>query len=401
MAARVASRRIWGKIGSCAPVSRGQNVKISTRRNSPTLTPSIPTAAYRGTVTVQPETTASSTPAPSTASSRPEQATPDAPTAPTASATDAPAAAPAPAPAPGPSAPLASARGTLHHVEIWVPDLEEARASWGWLLTELGYSPFQSWDTGFSMRLGGTYLVFEQSSALSSDEHDRLRPGLNHLALHSGSQARVDRLYAAAQENGWTPLFADRYPWAGGKPSDGRPGHYAAFLLNAAGFEVELVAAPADVVLRPLLSADLDVFFRMEQDREANRIAAFTVKDPTDRGRFDARWTVLREDPQVTARTILVGGRVAGSISTYVEDGEHELTYWIGREFWGRGIATKALRAILAEVPDRPMHARTAKDNIGSLTVLRRCGFEVVSEDSGFANGRGEVVEEFILALKD
>ena len=380
-------------------MSRGPNVKISTHRKPPTLPALALPSAYRGDVTVQPETTASSTPQPSTATSRPEQAGSVAPTAPPAAATVAPPV--APAPSPGPAAPLASARGALHHLEIWVPDLEEARVSWGWLLTELGYAPFQSWDTGFSLRLGGTYLVFEQSSALSSAEHDRLRPGLNHLALHSGSQARVDRLYAAAQQHGWTPLFDDRYPWAGGKPSDGRPGHYAAFMQDAAGFEVELVAAPADVVLRPLLSADLDVFFRMEQDREANRIAAFTVKDPTDRGRFDARWTVLREDPQVTARTILVGGRVAGSISTYVEDGEHELTYWIGREFWGRGVATKALRAILAEVPDRPMHARTAKDNIGSLTVLRRCGFEVVSEDSSFANGRGEVVEEFILALKD
>lgn len=348
-------------------------------------------------MTVQPETTASSTPQPSTAPRRPEQAGPDAPTAPPAAATVAPATAVAPA---APAAPIASARGTLHHVEIWVPDLEEARATWGWLLTELGYSPFQTWDTGFSLRLGGTYLVFEQSAALSSAEHDRLRPGLNHLALHSGSQARVDRLYAAAQERGWTPLFAERYPWAGGRPADGRPGHYAAFLQNSAGFEVELVAAPADVVLRPIISADIDVFFRMEQDREANRIAAFTVKDPTDRGRFDARWKILREDPQVTARTILVGGRVAGSIMTYVEDDEHELTYWIGREYWGRGVATKALRAILTEVTDRPMHARTAKDNVGSLTVLKRCGFEVIGEDSGFANGRGEIVEEFILALK-
>ena len=349
-------------------------------------------------MTVQPETTASSTPQPSTAPSRPEDAGLVAPTAPPAAATVAPATAVAPT---VPAAPIASARGTLHHVEIWVPDLDEARATWGWLLAELGYAPFQTWDTGFSLRLGGTYLVFEQSAALSSSEHDRLRPGLNHLALHSGSQARVDRLYAAAQENGWTPLFADRYPWAGGKPSDGRPGHYAAFLQNSAGFEVELVAAPADVVLRPIIAADIDVFFRMEQDREANRIAAFTVKDPTDRGRFDARWKILREDPQVTARTILVGGRVAGSIMTYVEDDEHELTYWIGREYWGRGVATKALRAILTEVTDRPMHARTAKDNVGSLTVLKRCGFEVIGEDSGFANGRGEIVEEFILALRD
>lgn len=296
--------------------------------------------------------------------------------------------------------PTTSPRGALHHLEIWVPDLEVARATWGWILTELGYVPFQSWTNGFSMRFGGAYLVFEQPESLSATTHDRLRPGLNHLALHSGSQSRVDRLYAEAQEHGWTPLFADKYPWAGGGPSVEHPGHYAAFLVNSDGFELELVAAPADVVLRPVLSADLDVFFRMEQDREATRIAAFTSKDPSDRGRFDARWLMLRNDPQVVTRTILVGGRVAGSVMSYIEDGETEVTYWIGREFWGRGVATTAMRALLTEVTVRPVNARTAKDNTGSLKVLQRCGFEIIGEDSGFANGRGRDVEEYILILR-
>jgi catechol 2,3-dioxygenase-like lactoylglutathione lyase family enzyme len=126
--------------------------------------------------------------------------------------------------------------GQLHHVELWVPDLDGAIASWGWLLGQLGYAEFQSWPVGRSWRLGDTYLVVEQSPDLSAGPHERSRPGLNHLAFHAGGRERVDALAAAAVEHGWRPLFAERYPYAGG------PEHYAAYLENADGFEVELVA---------------------------------------------------------------------------------------------------------------------------------------------------------------
>ncbi|MCP2321922.1 catechol 2,3-dioxygenase-like lactoylglutathione lyase family enzyme [Hamadaea flava] len=128
------------------------------------------------------------------------------------------------------------ATGTLHHVELWVPDLERAVAGWGWLLTELGYEQFQDWPGGRSWRLGPTYLVVEQSPALAAGEHDRLRPGLNHLAFTVVGRDRVDQLVAAAPEHGWSLMFADRHPYAGG------PEHYAAYLENVDGYEVELVA---------------------------------------------------------------------------------------------------------------------------------------------------------------
>jgi catechol 2,3-dioxygenase-like lactoylglutathione lyase family enzyme len=124
---------------------------------------------------------------------------------------------------------------TLHHVELWVPDLERAVAQWGWLLGELGWAPFQDWPAGRSWRSGDSYLVVERSPALTGP-HDRLRAGLNHLAFHGGERAAVDALAAAAPGHGWQPLFADRYPWAGG------PDHYAAYLENVDGFEVEIVA---------------------------------------------------------------------------------------------------------------------------------------------------------------
>lgn len=120
---------------------------------------------------------------------------------------------------------------------MWVPDLPRATREWGWLLTRLGYDPYQDWENGRSWRLGPTYLVVEQSPALTGTDHDRTRPGLNHLAFHAGTREEVDALADEALAHGWTPLFGDRYPYAGG------PEHYAAYLANSDGFEVELVAA--------------------------------------------------------------------------------------------------------------------------------------------------------------
>jgi catechol 2,3-dioxygenase-like lactoylglutathione lyase family enzyme len=124
----------------------------------------------------------------------------------------------------------------LHHVELWVPDLERGKAQWGWLLGALGYQQFQDWPDGRSWRLGATYLVIEQSASMSAAEHDRLRPGLNHLAFHAGPRQRVDVLAERAPTHGWTLLFADKHPYAGGED------HYAAYLANTDGYEVELVA---------------------------------------------------------------------------------------------------------------------------------------------------------------
>jgi catechol 2,3-dioxygenase-like lactoylglutathione lyase family enzyme len=130
--------------------------------------------------------------------------------------------------------------GALHHVEIWVPGLDRAVVSFGWLLDALGYTPSQSWDNGRSWQLGDTYLVFEQSPALTTDRHDRCRPGLNHLAFHVADRDTVESLAAQASEHGWRLMFPDRHPHAGGEH------HYAAYLENIDGFEVELVAIEDD-----------------------------------------------------------------------------------------------------------------------------------------------------------
>ena len=157
-----------------------------------------------------------------------------------------------------------------------------------------------------------------------------------------------------------------------------------------------------DVRLREVTADDLPIFFAQQLDPEANYMAAFTAKDPTDREAYMARWTRNLGDEHNMNRTILCDGRVAGSVASYVDvDGRPEVTYWLGKEYWGRGIATQALAAFLARVnPTRPIYARAAKDNLASLRVLQRCGFSIIGEDKGFANARGMEVEEYLLRLE-
>lgn len=127
--------------------------------------------------------------------------------------------------------------GALHHLELWVADLEAAVRSWGWLLTSLGYTEFQHWPHGRSWQRQDSYLVVERSPALTGDRHERTRPGLNHVALHAGRRDALDALVDAAPAHGWRLLFPERHPHAGG------PDTYAAYLADEQGFEVELVAA--------------------------------------------------------------------------------------------------------------------------------------------------------------
>jgi catechol 2,3-dioxygenase-like lactoylglutathione lyase family enzyme len=131
---------------------------------------------------------------------------------------------------------MGASRGSLHHLEIWVADLATGLASWGWLLGELGYAVDGTWDHGATWRLGDAYVVVESGPDVLPGAHERRRPGVNHLAFHAGTRADVEALVAAGPDHGWTLLFADRHPYAGG------PQHYAAYLEDAAGFEVELVA---------------------------------------------------------------------------------------------------------------------------------------------------------------
>ncbi|MGO0059904.1 GNAT family N-acetyltransferase [Brevibacillus fluminis] len=158
-------------------------------------------------------------------------------------------------------------------------------------------------------------------------------------------------------------------------------------------------ASANDVLLRDVLEDDLPVFFVQQLDSAANYMAAFTAKDPTDRDAFNAHWIKIFEDKTIKKKTILFKDHIAGHISNFEQFGVPAVSYWIGKEYWGNGIATSALSQFLRQLDVRPLYARAAKDNIASIRVLQKCGFTISGEDKGFSDTRGEEVEEYILML--
>jgi RimJ/RimL family protein N-acetyltransferase len=128
------------------------------------------------------------------------------------------------------------------------------------------------------------------------------------------------------------------------------------------------------VRLRATGIGDLDVLFEHQADPVAAEMAAFPSRD---RAQFDAHWARLLVDDTVVLRTVLVDGIVAGGVNSWVDDGRRLVGYWIGREHWGRGVATRALQQFVSEVGVRPLHAYVAVHNAGSIGVLRKCGFRL------------------------
>ena len=153
------------------------------------------------------------------------------------------------------------------------------------------------------------------------------------------------------------------------------------------------------VKLRQTEKSDLEFFFQFQLDEEANYLAAFTSKDPTDKKAYLEKFTKLLNDPTINMQTILVDETIAGSISKFEMEGDAEITYWIDRNFWGKGIATTALKIFLIIENRRPIFGRVAFDNLGSQKVLEKCGFVKIGTDKGFANARQAEIEEFIYKL--
>jgi RimJ/RimL family protein N-acetyltransferase len=111
-----------------------------------------------------------------------------------------------------------------------------------------------------------------------------------------------------------------------------------------------------------------------------------------------AHWARILDDEALVAKSVVVDGQVAGNIVSFEQSGERVVGYWIGREFWGKGVATKALSAFLDQVGSRPLYAHVAKHNVASIRVLEKCGFVVSGEDTSTV--LGEEAEEFIYKLE-
>ncbi|WP_096271049.1 GNAT family N-acetyltransferase [Paucisalibacillus globulus] len=154
-----------------------------------------------------------------------------------------------------------------------------------------------------------------------------------------------------------------------------------------------------ELVLRDVNEGDLPIFYSYQTDRSANYMAAFTAKDPLDEKAFLRHWNKIMSDETVIIKTIIKDNTVVGHIAKFEMFGSPEITYWLGKEHWGQGIATEALKMFLNLVTIRPIFARAAKDNLASLKVLNKCDFQIISEDKAFANARGMVVEEYVLKL--
>jgi RimJ/RimL family protein N-acetyltransferase len=161
-----------------------------------------------------------------------------------------------------------------------------------------------------------------------------------------------------------------------------------------------IVSAHADaspeVRLRAVEDDDLDVLFDQQADPEATAMAAFPARDRT---RFDAHWARIRLDDTVVLRTILADGVVAGYIGSWHDDGRRLIGYWIGRQYWGRGVATQALTLLARQVSTRPLYAHVAAHNVGSIRVLQKCGFERDRVLEAQAPEPDDGIQEFIFML--
>jgi RimJ/RimL family protein N-acetyltransferase len=133
------------------------------------------------------------------------------------------------------------------------------------------------------------------------------------------------------------------------------------------------------VTLRDVTEEDLPIFFEHQRDALAVRMAAFPSRE---RDAFLTHWRTNVLRPENVTRTVVVGGVVAGYIGSWEQDGRRLVAYWIGREHWGKGIATRALSELLALLPSRPLHAWVAVHNVGSIRVLEKCGFRTVAQEN-------------------
>ncbi len=161
----------------------------------------------------------------------------------------------------------------------------------------------------------------------------------------------------------------------------------------------ERQTATSDVTLRGVHDADLDAFFLFGQDEVARHLAAFVPEDPYDRAAFDRHWQRIRGDAGTLVLTVLVGGEVVGHLGAFDREGDREVTYWLDRACWGRGVATAALRQLFQLETQRPLHARVVADNVASQRVLTKCGFIEYGRERDFAAGRGEDVVEGLFRL--
>jgi RimJ/RimL family protein N-acetyltransferase len=149
--------------------------------------------------------------------------------------------------------------------------------------------------------------------------------------------------------------------------------------------------------LRAVVPADFDAFYRHQTDPTALAMIGWR---PRERAAFDRHWAEAARDPANVLRAVLVDEQLAGCVASFMRHGRREVSYWIDRACWGRGVATESLRQLLAELAERPLYARVAKTHAASQRVLLKCGFSVWGEETSPADERSEATEEWIVELR-
>jgi RimJ/RimL family protein N-acetyltransferase len=151
-----------------------------------------------------------------------------------------------------------------------------------------------------------------------------------------------------------------------------------------------------EVHLRDVADSDLPIFFEHQRDPIATRMAAFPARE---REPFMAHWAKILTNPGIYKQTIVFEDQVAGNVVSFEQDGQREVGYWLGREFWGKGIATRALSAFLKLVTERPLYGYVARHNLGSQRVLEKCGFHLWGESVENDDPDGEPIVDLIYRL--
>lgn len=155
-----------------------------------------------------------------------------------------------------------------------------------------------------------------------------------------------------------------------------------------------------DVVLKTVETKDLLSLFEHQTDVQANEMAAFGSKDFHDQAAFNSRWHKILENPEIVCRSVMADTLIAGYVAHFEQLNKPSISYWIGKSFWGRGVATESVRQFLRLVVVRPLYARVALSNLGSVKVLTKNGFRQMATENSYSEARGALVEEAIYSLE-
>jgi RimJ/RimL family protein N-acetyltransferase len=148
-----------------------------------------------------------------------------------------------------------------------------------------------------------------------------------------------------------------------------------------------------DIRLRDVTDSDIGTFFEDQQDPEGVAMAAFASRNADEHA---AHWRRIRADDTVMLKAVLYRGEVAGNVVSWLNGDERAVGYWIGRAFWGNGVASRALASFVNEVGERPLFGYVARHNAASVRVLEKCGFEMVRTRQEPGD-----VEELVYVLRD